>query len=878
MLARILIFSLGLGGVGAAQTVTVAVSPAAATNRVGETRSFTATVRNTSNTAVNWTTTAGAITSAGVFTAPASLPLGGLATVRATSVADPTKFATADVALQNARPTITSLNPTAVNTGMPYTLLIKGTNFLPTSTVTLEGVAAAVTYLGPTDLQVGAVATNPPGNAIDVIVSNPDPGASSSAMMGVGVLGAVRVTVNPTGATVVGGASLRFAATVANTSVTTVNWFVNGLPGGNTVVGLIDGTGQYTAPSAPPPAGRVEIKAVSVFDARGEGIVMATIQNGVPVLSGVTPDTVTVGTNPLGVLLFNPGLLVPQAGPGGATFTVTGSVFAPTARVFLGGRELSTTYVSRTQLRATGTMVPVVGQMAMLRVVNPAPGGGESGRILVRFQNARQSVSYGAAVRFLEQASFGATPEAIAKVQELGTAGWLAEQFSLPMTPLPDAAPQVTNANGGVSQEGMGRLQSAWLTTALRGRDQLRYRVAFALHSMIVVSAIDLGEHRQYVPYLRILHEEAFGNYQQLLRRITLNPAMGRYLNMMNNAKANLSRNTVANENYARELLQLFTLGLVELNVDGTPKTGSPATYTEAHVAQLAKVFTGWTAAPLPGAQPRFWSSENWGEPMVAIEAEHDPTQKNILPNVTVQSGMQASEDLSAALDAIFNHPNIGPFVSYRLIQRLVTSSPSPEYVARVARVFNSNSRGVRGEMKSVVEAILMDPEAGTQAGPLVDLPGDQGSLREPMLLTLQTMRALNMQSTGALANTINGLGQNLFYPGSVFSYFSPFSEPGPEFQTLNATTALNTVNLMYRLTSNGMGSAAVMDLAPWDQLAANPDALVTAAANALARGVLPANVRSLILQAVGVQTSNRMKAITALYLVAASPQVLVKR
>ena len=121
------------------------------------------------------------------------------------------------------------------------------------------------------------------------------------------------------------------------------------------------------------------------------------------------------------------------------------------------------------------------------------------------------------------------------------------------------------------------------------------------------------------------------------------------------------------------------------------------------------------------------------------------------------------------------------------------------------------------------------------------------------------------MQSTGALANTINGLGQNLFYPGSVFSYFSPFSQPGPEFQTLNATTALNTVNLMYRLTSNGTGSAAVLDLAPWDQLATNPDALVTAAANALARGVLPANVRSLILQAVGVQTSNRMKAITAL-------------
>ena len=878
MLARILIFSLGLGGVGVAQTVTVAVSPPTATNRVGETRAFAATVRNTLNTTVTWTTTTGSITSAGVFTAPATLPLGGLATIRATSVADPTKFAMADVSLQNARPTITSLNPTSVNTGMPYTLLIVGSNFLPTSTVTAEGVSAAVTYPGPMGLQVSAVATNLPGNAIDVIVSNPDPGASSSGMMGMTVLAAVRVTVNPTGATVVGGASLRFTAAVANTNVTTVNWFVNGVAGGNTQVGLIDGSGQYTAPSAPPAGGRVEIKAVSVFDGRGEGMVVATIQNGVPVLSGVTPDTVTVGANPLGVLQFNSGLLVPQAGPGGATFSLTGSLFAPTARGFLGGRELSTTYVSSTQLRAAGTMGTVVGQMAMLRVVNPAPGGGESGRLLVRFQNARQLVSYSAAVRFLEQASFGATPEAIARVQELGTAGWLAEQFSLPMTPLADAAPPVTQPNGSVSQEGMSRLQTTWLTTALRGRDQLRYRVGFALHSMIVVSAIDLGEHRQYVPYLRILHEEAFGNYRRILGRITLNPAMGRYLNMMNNAKGNIARNTVANENYARELLQLFTLGLVELNVDGTPRVGSPVTYDEGHVAQLAKVFTGWTAAPLPGALPRFWSPENWGEPMVAIEAEHDPTQKNILPNVTVPSGLAASEDINVALDAIFNHPNIGPFVSFRLIQRLVTSNPSPGYVARVARVFNSNSLGVRGDLKAVVEAILMDSEAGTQTGPLMDLPGSQGSLREPLLLTLQTMRALDMQSTGALANTINGLGQNLFYPGSVFSYFSPFSQPGPEFQTLNATTALNTVNLMYRLTSNGTGSAAVLDLAPWDQLATNPDALVTAAANALARGVLPANVRSLILQAVGVQTSNRMKAITALYLVAASPEVLVKR
>jgi hypothetical protein len=157
-------------------------------------------------------------------------------------------------------------------------------------------------------------------------------------------------------------------------------------------------------------------------------------------------------------------------------------------------------------------------------------------------------------------------------------------------------------------------------------------------------------------------------------------------------------------------------------------------------------------------------------------------------------------------------------------------------------------------------------------------MSADQGSLREPLALTLNLIRALDMRSNGGLASTINGVGQNLFHPGSVFSYFSPFSRPGPEFQALNATTAMNAVNLIYRLASNGLGNAAVLDLNPWDQLATNPDALISAAANALNRGLLSSNARAIILQAVNAQTSNRMKAITALYLVGSSPQVLVKR
>lgn len=876
MLSRLALTTILLSGLLQAQQVTISVSPTTATLRVNESRSFSATVRNTTNTAVRWTATAGTISDTGQFRAPGVIPAGGTVTVLATSVADPTKSAAAVVTIQNARPSITSLDPGSVNTGLAYTLRIRGTDFLPTSTVTLEGIPATPRFLSTTELEVAAVADNLPGNAIDVIVSNPDPGASASNVRGLSVNAPVRVTMSPTSTTLRGGATVKFNAFVSNTAITAVDWLVNEIPGGNPTVGTIDATGLYTAPGAPP-AAQVEVKVVSRHDGRGFAVATVNLQNPVPVLSSVTPTVAKTGT-PAAPLVqpspFNPTLTTAPQANGSTTFTLNGSLFTPSSRVFLGSFELATAFVNGGQLRATATLAPVAGQMTTLRVVNPAPGGGESARVVVRVENAQELLSYGSAIRFLEQASSGADPGSIAKVQAIGRGAWLAEQFRTPMTPLPDALPPT----GTGSNEGLSRLQTTWILNALNAPDQLRHRVAFALHSILVVSGVDLGEHRQYVPYLRILHEEAFGNYRQLLERITLNPAMGRYLNMLNNPKANPSRNTVANENYARELLQLFTVGLVELNPNGTPKTGNPPSYDESHVAELAKVFTGWTSAPMNGAAPRFRAPDNWAEPMIPIEAEHDTTAKVILPGVTLPAGQMARPDLTAALDAIFNHPNVGPFVSYRLIQRLVTSNPSPAYVERVTRVFNSNSRGVRGDLKEVVEAILTDTEAGTGTGSYTELSADQGSLREPLALTLNVIRALDMRSNGALASTINGAGQNLFYPGSVFSYFSPFTKPGPEFQALNATTAMNVVNLIYRLASNGLGNAAVLDLNPWDQLATNSDALITAAANALGRGTISATARATILQAVNAQTSNRLKAITALYLVGASPQVLVKR
>jgi len=841
----------------AQQPVSVTVAPPFSTVRINESRKFRATVRNNVNTAVTWSATAGVISGTGSYQPPSMLPADPVVTIRATSVADTSKSGVAVVELQNPRPSISALSPWLVNTGLAFTLRIIGAGFLPASAVTLEGASVAVRYISATELEVSLVASNLPGDHIDVVVSNPGPGAASTFARQLVVVKPVTVGVSPNVVTLRAGSTVQFRSWTQNSLVTTVDWLVDGVKGGNAAVGIISAAGLYTAPPMVPPARTVEITAVSTVDIRGVGGAEATVWNAAPVLVQASPVTAVTGP---------------------ATFTLTGQLFAAGARVYLGAAELAVTSVSQNQLTASATLRPLAGQLAMIRVVNPSPGGGTSAQLPIRIENPVQVVSYATAVRFLEQASFGAEPDSIARVQAIGPRAWLAEQFQLPVTPLPDANPPTYTAGGMIQHETLGRLQNTWLLNALQAPDQLRHRVAFALHSILLVSGIDIYQHRQYVPYLRILHENAFGNYRTLLSQITRNPGMGRYLNMLNNAKSNPITNTVANENYAREFLQLFTIGITPLNPDGTPREGRPPNYTEFHVKELAKAFTGWTFAPLPGAAPEFRGPANWDEPMVPIEHQHDVSAKELPNGITLAPSRTAEQDLTDALDAVFNHPNVGPFVSYRLIQRLVTSNPSPAYVGRVASVFDHDAIGVRGNLKAVIEAILTDPEAGTNTAQAPELDSSQGNLREPVALTLNVIRALEIDSNGPLAAYISLMGQTPFMPVSVFSYYSPFAKPGPEFEGLSASQAQNTINIMFLLIANGMGSAATFDLAPWELLANDSNALVAAAANALVRGDLPDSERSVILQAVNAQPTVRLKAMTALYLIAASPRFLVKR
>src|SRR5580693_1744288 len=318
-----------------------------------------------------------------------------------------------------------------------------------------------------------------------------------------------------------------------------------------------------------------------------------------------------------------------------------------------------------------------------------------------------------AAARFLDQATWGPTAASIAELQQVGIPNWLSAQFALNTSDLPD---QPILDAAGKPNGVLAPVEQAFFQNAVTGEDQLRQRVAFILSQIWVVSA--LGENYAYAfpPYWRVLRDNAFGNYRDVIKAVTLNPAMGRYLNMANNNKANPATNTAANENYGRELMQLFTLGLSQLNPDGSAvvdHNGIPVpTYNQAMVTQMAKALTGWTYPTAPGAKVKRNNPAYYFGQMFAVEAEHDTTAKAIFGNVTIPAGQTAEQDLDSLLDALMAQPTMAPFISQQLIEHLVTSNPSPAYIQRVAQVFRNDGQGVRGNLKAVITAILTDPEA----------------------------------------------------------------------------------------------------------------------------------------------------------------------
>ena len=412
------------------------------------------------------------------------------------------------------------------------------------------------------------------------------------------------------------------------------------------------------------------------------------------------------------------------------------------------------------------------------------------------------------ASRLLTQATFGPTDESILELRALGVDAWLQQQFALQG---PDHLDYVnTHSNGSQRWP----RHEVWWQDVVEGDDQLRQRVAFALSELFVIS--DIGytlSNSQYgvTHFYDQLRHNAFGNYRQLLEIVTKSPVMGLYLSMLQNEKANEAASTRPDENYAREVLQLFSIGVDELNLDGTP-TGAPA-YTLSHVEEFARVFTGWNYKDAGSWTRGLNTGQDLISPMEPFEEFHDTGSKTLLNGEIIPAGLSAEEDLQRALDNIANHPNVAPFISKHLIQRLTTSNPSPAYVARVATTFNDNGNGIRGDLQAVVKSILMDAEART-----TNRPAHFGKLREPVIRLSNLWRGFSV--TPGTGNSDRGeyntgspqlfdldlaTGQAVLKSPSVFNFFKPeFAAIGPvsannlvapEFEVMTESTEIATTN-----------------------------------------------------------------------------------
>jgi uncharacterized protein (DUF1800 family) len=492
-----------------------------------------------------------------------------------------------------------------------------------------------------------------------------------------------------------------------------------------------------------------------------------------------------------------------------------------------------------------------------------------------------QSVTPRAAARLLDQASWGPTDNAIKDVEALGINGWLAAQFAISPSTLPD---QPILDSVGNSNNNLGPVQAAFFQNTVGGGDQLRQRVAFILSQIWVVSATSgVSPAYAYPSYWSIFENGAFGNYRDLIKAVTLSPAMGRYLNMANNNKGNPAKGTAANENYGRELMQLFTLGLTQLNLNGTPVLDSNKnpvpTYDQTEVTNMAKVVTGWTYPTAPGAAAKTNNPAYYTGQMFAVEAEHDTTEKTIFNNITLPSGQTAEEDLDSLLDALMAQPTMAPFISQQLIEHLVTSNPSADYIQRISQVFENDGTGTRGNLQAVITAILTDEEARAGDSGPPSVTANFGHLREPILFLSDVLRGLNATvaaTNGANAATTN-MSEELFYEPSVFSYFSPQSRTinglyGPEFQIYTTQTVVNRADTINTLLYGTMPGVKI-NLSPFVNYAGNTDSLLQYIAYVFLHSSMSTNLQNAATTAVNAATTATAKVQAALYVVLTSSE-----
>lgn len=748
-----------------------------------------------------------------------------------------------------------------------------------------------------------------------------------SSLMAEAAVAAVTVAIDPKSpvAVVVGG-SQQFSAAVAGTTNTAVTWSLMPPPSVSaSVIGTIDARGKYTAPAVPLPGfASLTVTVTSAAQPTVRASNTITVRNPTPVLGSVAPVSVSLGA-------FN--------------LTVAGSGFVNGARVLWNGAPLTTTFVSSSKLTATGTttqlgsvsvtvanpgpgavsaglavnvtsslalsispigasvtpggktqfqstvtgstnkavtwsvvgspaagvidssgvytapVVPPVGGLATVYAVAAADGVTKAATT-ISIQDPL-AVAYG---RFLEQSTFGPTPALMAHVRQVGIAAFFNEQLATPESSWP-ALNTATRASA----------IDAFFGNALNGADQLRQRVIFALSEVFVVAMNKNTNGNEIVPWLQVLSRNAFGNYRALLKEITLDASMGKYLDLANSGVAG----GAPNENYPREVMQLFSLGLALLNLDGSVQTdaqGNPLpTYTQTDVQQLAKALTGWTYSNASGTAGTGANSNYYPGPMIPAPGKHVTSTKTVLGR-TIPANQTIQQDLDSAIDIIFNHPNVGPFVATRLTRALVTSNPSPAYIARVAQAFNGNATTPRGDMRAVLAAILFDSEARNDSP-----PGNFGRLRTPMQHLIAVARALGLNPGPAsqFAYLFYGMNEGLLDAPSVFGHYSPlFHIPrsplfGPEFQIYAVSDAVNRANFFYALAYSPWPINPT--LKPFVDIAADAAALTAALDTTLLYGRMLPTTRAAILASLPSMYDSNQRVLNALYLTFTSGEYLVQ-
>ncbi|UYY77329.1 DUF1800 domain-containing protein [Sphingomonas sp. R1] len=538
--------------------------------------------------------------------------------------------------------------------------------------------------------------------------------------------------------------------------------------------------------------------------------------------------------------------------------------------------------------------------------VNLADSHVTEGLVNVSVANAGKSASESQisdVIRLSRQASFGPTPDMLNQIGTLGTAGWIDKQLTTTGSTYADLAVARRSETCGSNVTCLHRYFSRY-TVAMRffadavsAPDQLRQRVAFALSQTIVASEQEVHNTAGLAQFNQLFLTHAFGNYRSLLKAVTLNAYMGDYLDMADSSKA------APSENYARELLQLFSMGPNQLNANGTPRrdaTGATVpNYGPDDIRGIARALTGWTYARIGNAGLRDQTARDYVRPMIPVPDRYDAGEKLFL-GTRVPAGASQQASVDAVVDAAFNHPSTGPFVAKHLIVHLVTANPTPEYVGRIAAVFANNGSGVRGDLKAVVRAILTDPEARTAPRT------DSGKLKEPVLAMVALARTIGMTTDGyAFIANDAALGQPVMRAPSVFNFY-PIDYPLPGSSTLrspaakllNSSTVLRLNNFVYGWTSasdrqpaqfrtpSGLGATPGTKLvwSTWESFGDNVDAMVAAVdVLMLGNSATPAQRSAMRQAALAIKDTNprlraRKRAQMLLNIAGTSPQFLVDR